>query len=315
MRCTRVAVFLLLAGSLVLAGCGTMGGGDQLKNAVYDTHRRVASLDKALEGSVTKLNENVTGLVARLDASDQEVKVLQQRTEENTVKLGAVEKKLDSLTNNLYRYFRLSQAPASGKTGAPPEVTLEREDVGVIPPSGARAPASQPGQETLPPPAGSARTEREAPLPPPAANVAAPANAATVAPPAAAETGGSAEADYQKARRSFVNEDYSTALDQFGGYLQQHPTAENGGDAQFYRARCLQNMEKYEDAVGEFGKLRTNYPTSQRLPYAMFYEALCHSRLGQTARATELMQEIVKNYPATPAAEQASKKLKELRGN
>ena len=53
----------LIAPLLVLvldaAGCGTMGGGNQVENAIYATHHIVTNLDKNLEPSIGKLNENV----------------------------------------------------------------------------------------------------------------------------------------------------------------------------------------------------------------------------------------------------------------
>ena len=294
MHSKPLIILLAVVVSALAAGCGSLGGGSQLQNAVYDTHRRVASLDKSLEGSVTKLSENAADLVARVDATDQQLKSLQSTVEENTMKLNGLEKKLDSIKNALFRSLNLSQSPASTSSSAtgPSEIVPDTtKDVRVTPPA-AEAPSSL--DAPVEPKAGSRK-----------------AAAAETAPPSA---GSNPEGDYQQAQKAYASENYNASLEQFTAYLQRYPNSENAPNAQFWKAKSLQNTEQYEDAVREFEKLRTNYATSVRVPYAMLYEAICYSKQGQSDRATQLMQEVVKNYPMTPAADQAKSELKMVQG-
>jgi len=295
--CVRLGIVPLLLAGVALAGCGTTGG-SQVQNTIYDTHRRVANLDKNLEPSVSKLNENVAGLLARVDESDQQVKALQSSVEENTVKLNGVEKKLDALTNTLYRYFRLSQSPLLPGTGAAPGGPGMQEEVRVLPP-----PGSAPQPSVAPTAPGSELVSPAAPAVPP-----------PVAPPPPASPG-QEDADYQQASRSFASENYPAALEQFGAFLQRYPNSQSSPNAQFWRARTLERLERYEEAIADYSKLRTTYPTSVRVPYAMLYEALCHKKLGQTDRASELLKEVLRNYPTTPAADQAKTELQKVKGN
>jgi tol-pal system protein YbgF len=300
--CVRLGIVPLLLAGVALAGCGTMGGGSQVQNTIYDTHRRVANLDKNLEPSVSKLNENVAGLLARVDESDQQVKALQSSVEENTVKLNGVEKKLDALTNTLYRYFKLSQSPLVPGTGAAPGAPGMQEEVRVLPP-----PGSAPQPSVAPTAPGSE-------LPSPGAPVAPPPSPAPVAPPPPAGPG-QEDADYQQALRSFQSENYAGALEQFSAFIQRYLNSQSCPNAQFWRARSLEKLERYEEAIADFSKLRTAYPTSVRVPYAMLYEGLCHKKLGQTDRASELLKEVLRNYPTTPAADQAKMELQKVKGN
>lgn len=313
-----LSVSLLLVGVMLTAGCGTMGGGSQLQNAVYDTHRRVSNLDKNLEGSISKLNENAVELGARMDANDQQLKSLQGVVEENTVKLSGIEKKLDALRDSLYRYFRLSQAPASSGapgTSRPSEVNVDDQGIQVVPPAGAKIRETEPPPEeapvtSLPPPTPAAPT--------PAAPAATPTNEPTAKAPTTAPatpSSMSADAEYQQARRSYASGDYATALDQFSAYLERNPNADNAPNAQFYKAVSLHDLAKYEQAIAEFEKLRTNHPDSVRVPSAMMSEGVCHKKLGQTERAKEMFQEVIQNYPMTPAADQAKSELRRLQGN
>ncbi len=282
---------------LASAGCGTMGG-NQVENAVFATHRTVTNLDKSLEPSVNKLNENVAGLLARMDESDQQVKALQSTVEENTVKLNSIEKKVDALTKAVYRMLGRSGG-ASVPVG--PNAPGVGGEVVVTPP-----PQSGAGG-VLPPP--SPAPEGGAVPPQPIAPPVVPPTPGIPPAPATAAGSGDAEADYQAAQRSYASENYAAALDQFNAFLQRYPTSQNSPNAQFWKAKSLQNLDKNEDAIAEFTKLRTSYPTSVRVPYAMLYEALCHKKLGQTDRAVALMKEVVQNYPMTPAADQARTEL------
>jgi tol-pal system protein YbgF len=267
-----------------------------MQNAVYDTHRRVANLDKNLEGSVNKLNENTAELVARLDTTDQQIRALQSTVEENSAKLDGLEKKVESLANRLYRSFGLSQAPGAPALPGPSGVDRDKQEP----------------TRVLPEP-GRPRTEEPLAVAPLAPVTAAPAAPSTPpAAPAVPPAGSSPEADYQQGQKSYASENYAAALDQFGLFLQRYPNSENCPNAQFWKGKSLQNLDRFEEAISEFEKLRSTYPTSVRVPYAMLYEALCQVRLGQTVRAADLLQQVVKDFPMTPAADQAKSELKKL---
>lgn len=305
MRSRLALVALVVTVSLAL-GCGTMGGGSQLQNTVYDTHRRVANLDKNLESSITRLNETSAELVARVEASDQQVRTLQSTLEENQMRLTQLQQKLDTLTNRLYseRGLTLPSSP-----GAPTDVTVNPgEEPTVIPPPASSTPKATkptPGAETALPPPQTTATPELSPLASAAAPPATPATPST----------GSAEKDYQQAQKSFGNQDYAKALEQYSAFLQRYPESENAANATFWRAKSLQAMEKYEEAIQGFETLRSKYPANQKVPFAMHQQAVCHARLGQTDRAIKLMQQVIKDYPMTPAADQAKTDLKKLQGN
>ncbi len=133
-------------------------------------------------------------------------------------------------------------------------------------------------------------------------------HAETQTPVAAAD----AEAAYREAQKSYVHQDYKAALEQFSKYLEQHPGAEQAGDAQFWKAKCQLSLDRYAEAATEFEKILLDYPTSAKAPFAMHEEGLCRVRQGQTQRAIELFRQTVRDYPSTPAADQAKQDLKRL---
>ena len=278
-------VALSVGMAIVLAACGTVsGGGAQLENTVYDSHRRIVKLDQQLEGSVTKLNETTAELIARVNQSDQQVRTLQSIIEENQVKIDRLQKTLDNLAVTIHRSLNLS-LPDTGRVpvGGPSEV--EVEGVRVSPPPG---------------PAG---------LPPSAAAVPGVTAPGTPTPSVPA---GDPETDYQIAQKSYANEDYALALEQFGAYLQRYPNTDLCANAQFWKGYSYFKIEKYEEAIAEFERLRTNYPDSTKVPFGMHIQAMAHKALGQTARAVALLKEVVENYPMTPAADSSKTELENL---
>ncbi len=127
--------------------------------------------------------------------------------------------------------------------------------------------------------------------------------------PTAMDAAGTA---YREAQKSYAQRDYKTALEQFCRYLEQHPGVENADNAQFWKAKCLWSLDRPDEAVTAFEKVRLNYPTSAKVPFAMHQEGLCRAGQGQTQRATELLQRTMRDYPSTPAADQAKQDLERL---
>jgi len=289
-----------------VAGTGCATGGSQFQNTVYDTHRRVANLDKNLEASISKLTETTAELSTRAGDTDQQNREIKMMIEDVQNKLAALDKQVTSLGNKLLR--------AGGYSTGAPAGTSEVGSAGevkVTPPASAPATATPPASTPPPPPA--ARTE-SAPAEPAAMESVATEPAAAQPAAAPAATSGDPEADYKVAQDLFTGHDYPKAQQAFDAYLQRHPNTKDSPNAQFWKAKSLQSMQKYEEAIGEYEKVRTNYTTSNKVPYAMHQQAVCHARLGQNERAVKLLQEVVKNYPTTPPAEQAKSDLQKLQG-
>ena len=133
--------------------------------------------------------------------------------------------------------------------------------------------------------------------------------------PAAAPLGGMAgdpEADYEQAQRSYANEDYELALQQFDAYLQRYPGTDLCANAQFWKGYSYFKLAKYQEAIAEFDKLRANYPASTKVPFGMHIQAMALKELGQRGRAVALLKEVVENYPMTPAADSSRTELETL---
>ena len=311
-------VVLGVLGALLLApGCETTGG-NQMQTTIYDTHRRMVKLDKELESSVSRLNESTATLIARVDESDQQTRMLRGMLEENQAKLDALSRELESMKTTLYRHWNLT---TTGAPAGPPRSVSTGPVTVESPPTLAPPPPTLPTQtpprnellDSAPIP-----TEQltQAPPPPPAVEpvpVADPQEYVSE-PAVPAADGSDPRVLYQQAQRSYANDDFASALRQFDDYLAQYPSNDLSANAQFWKAKCLFNLNRYAESVQAFEGLRSNFPTSTKVPFAMHNQAVAHSRLGQTAQAERLMEGVIEQYPVSPAADQARADLRKLRG-
>jgi tol-pal system protein YbgF len=286
----------------ILTGCAT-GNTD---NMLYDIQRRVAELDKKVDNSTGKMNAEWQ---ARLDSNEQQLKALETASSDNAAKLANMDAKLDKVSNSLNRSLGLSsgRVPVTEPMAIPPRPQADTE-----PPAMSSATSTPSVAPLSPPPAVSAApaaTQEPGPL----ATIAPVAPPATPAMPAATTASTeSAEALYQVAQKTYVGQNYAKALDEFSRYLEKYPNTDSSANAQFWKAKCLLSLEKYGDAVPEFEKVKASFPTHQKAPLAMHQEAVCYARLGQTQKAVDLLNQVIRDYPSTPAADQARQDLKRL---
>ena len=304
MRNVRQRVALSGALVLVLAGCATTGG--QTEQTIFDTHRRVVKLDNELSGTVTKLNETTAELSARVAATDEATRRIQALLEENQTRLEALERQVTRIMNSMFE----DQGLTTG--GAPDRVEI-------IPPQsrGDDAPAGSPARTPVPTEMAQADTDTGTGGP---ENMG-PADNAMVEPPADAPAVGAAAASaedsetaYKRAQRSYANEEYGVALNQFDQFLQRYPGSELAANARFWKAKCLLNEGRYRDAIGEFTQVRNSYPNHSKVPFAIHNQAVAHSRLGETQEAVTLLETVIAQFPANPAADQAKEDLQQLQG-
>ncbi|MFA7691946.1 MAG: tetratricopeptide repeat protein [Candidatus Hydrogenedentales bacterium] len=328
-------LFTGLAVVLFVSGCETPGG-SSTQTIIHDTHARMVKLDKELGSSITQLNESSATLNARIDANDEQTRSLRGMLEENQRKLDMLSRELTDMKTTLYRHWNLSTAGAAPRSVSTGMVTIETPGGGEVsptsnlqppPPVAAQTPVKT---EMTAAPSGTVVLEDSAPLPTekvsaevtpssdPLSDYTAEPAVVAEAPAVASPPTPAADPKllYQQAQRSYANDDYTGALNQFDSYLTQYQGSdpELSANAQFWRAKCLFNLNRYDESVKSFESLRTGYPSSSKVPFAMHNQAVAYSRLGKTSEAERLMEAVIDQYPVSPAADQARTDLRKLRG-
>ena len=275
---------------LLTSGCASAGGSsDQLRSTVYATHRMVQDLNQNLSGTVTQLTSTTAELVARLGASNQEMRELMSIAQENQYKLEQLQYSLDTLTATLYRHLNLSPPepalPAPSRPiGRAPERT--RGDIVVEPPLGWPQPDTS-GTDLRP-------------------------GFRPGSPPSVTQTIDE-DAHFREAQQLYASDDYMAALGRFEEHLSLFPDSEHRAKATYWRAHCHFKMGEFGEAISGFNELRDQFPNSDKVPTAMYNQAVAYSRLGQNARAIELFQRLVREYPDAVATEGARGALRQLR--
>ena len=125
----RLAAAGLLA-VLLGAGCASTGtSGSQIQATIVDTHKRVVQMDKSLDDSITRLNQTTAELNARVDRSDQQMRQVESLSEENQVRLDAIERRLAQFQDAAYREWGLTApggaSPARVPATSTPTVVIE----------------------------------------------------------------------------------------------------------------------------------------------------------------------------------------------
>ena len=259
-------------------GCATAGSTGSSSSLLQDTHTRVVRLDKNLGGTISKLNETTAELVSRVNESDQQTRRLKTMVEENQVKLDALTRSLNELTQAIYRQYGLTK-PDSGMTGA------------VIEPPPTRPYSTQPS--TTPEPYVASTTPTAAPV----------------------ATDAEVRTYYEQALKTYRQEQYDQALIEFQSFMDRFPDSQWMPNARFFKGRCLLKQEQYLEAIEEFKIVQNKYPTNSKVPVALQNHAVALSRLGQTQEAIVLLEKLINNYPFSPSAVQAKHDLQKLKGN
>ena len=291
------SVTTVLAGALLLgSGCTTTD--TQVSNSVYATHRIVRDLKDNIGTSVERLNETSADLIARVEASDQQMDRLQSMAEENQRKISLVDRKLTLLSEALYRYLNLTPPDTSGYS-APSGAGVFAPKTEIVRPDQ----SSVEGTPTTPAPGGEPGVISEDTM-------------EQIGLEAETTDSVQAEADYRAAQQAFVIEKWEEALALFSAYLQKYPDGYQVGNASFWRAESLLRLKRHEEAIREFELFHETYyaPDNTKIPRGLLDRAECHLALGQKQKAIELLTELVNKFPLTASAKAGESRLRRLRG-
>lgn len=136
-----------------------------------------------------------------------------------------------------------------------------------------------------------------------------PATAPAAAPPAASAAPGPAQL-FQLGGNMLDRGSYPAARAAFESLLQQYPTDENAGEAEYGIARSfdLDNQPAAADSV--YALVVANYPKTVHAPSALYKRAMAQKQAGQAAKAQALFQQLVDKYPRSPEAATVADLLK-----
>lgn len=114
---------------------------------------------------------------------------------------------------------------------------------------------------------------------------------------------------YMKAFGLFSSNKYGEAIEAFSAFIQNHPSHEYTGNAQYWIGECYYTQRNYPQALEAFNKVISNYPKGNKVPDAMLKVGYTLISMNEPAKARAALQAVVDKYPKSPAAMKAKEKL------
>jgi len=126
---------------------------------------------------------------------------------------------------------------------------------------------------------------------------------------------GSSEARgaYQGALNILRKGKYEEATKKFRTFLSKYPNSEYADNAQYWLADANYIQKNYDVALKEFEKLLANFPKSKRSRDALLKTGLIQHELGNSTKAQLILNNVKANYPNTPEAQIAEKRLQQIK--
>ncbi|HME72111.1 MAG TPA: outer membrane protein assembly factor BamD [Myxococcota bacterium] len=266
-------------GAALLGGCVSVSEYRKLE-------RDVRTLQAKQSG--TGGREQVADLGARMDSLQADLQRLEGRLE-------VVEHNTQDALNEARKARREANDPS-----APPQAS---------PPAGAPEPPPL-GATTRP---GSPQVAAAVPVSP-----APPQSGPAPADDGASKKGASAEEvqAYRAAFAAWQRNDTNACIDQFGQFLQAHPTSIYADDSAYWMADCYFKKGDYKTAVLRFDDVVARYPKGNKAADALYRHGESLARLGPgySKAALRAFQRVMEEYPDSPRAAEAKKQIELLGG-
>lgn len=290
------------AAALLGSGCATSGN-DQLVNTVYSMNRKITNIDQNLTPTVTKLNETVVNMGARVDAVEQSSQTQATTLETMQRQLQEMKATLDDIHRRGYAKEGLTPPRSSSSipsvSGSGMEITPTAPPGGPVPPGALEDSTSMSmGDDTV----GDLNLG--------GANIATSAPSSPSPPaPASRTVAGDERQLFEAAEQSFQQQKFDEAAKLFGEYIEKFPNSTNSADARYWRATAMYRMDQFDAAAREYEKVRKSHPDSTRVPAAMYQEAASLLKLGKQDEAMKLLNQLIDNYPTSLPAKKAKTQL------
>jgi tol-pal system protein YbgF len=143
--------------------------------------------------------------------------------------------------------------------------------------------------------------------PPPTSN---PDNGAPA--PAASRAPISADTLYQNGLRDLTSGKYDLARQEFSDYIQNFPSNDLAGNAEFYLGEIAYAQNDYKTAITSYDTVLANYPKSFKLAASLLKKASAEIELGMKASGIRDLREVERRFPGSDESRRAQAKLRDV---
>ncbi len=240
---------------------------------------------------------NVLELIGRVDQLQNEVQQLTGKVEEQGNQINELKKQLGTLSSDVDE--RLRTVENKGGVSAPP-------------------PAAE--TATTPPPAETQVAEPPAPPPvpsepatPAAEPVAKPVQATIPAPKQEVQASGGEKQAYQQAYSSLRNGKTDQSIEQFKAYISQYPDGGYADIAHYWLGEAYRVKPDANAARQAYNTVLEKYPNSTKVAESLLKLGYIEVDEKNNEKARDYLTRVTNEFPNTPAAHAAEKKLKQLK--
>jgi len=135
-----------------------------------------------------------------------------------------------------------------------------------------------------------------------------PLSANELAPPGPAENDA-----YKEAYDSFRNGDYTNAIAQFEGVLENYPQSSLAPGAAYWIGNARYALRDYQLAIDAQKRLISKYPDSNKVPDALLNIATSQFEMGDRKAGRKTLENLLASYPHSEAAGKAKQRLANIR--
>jgi tol-pal system protein YbgF len=141
-------------------------------------------------------------------------------------------------------------------------------------------------------------------------------NAGGAAPPPSPATPNmapiSADTLYQNGLRDLTSGKYDLAREEFSDYIQNFPSNDLAGNAEFYLGEIAYAQNDYKTAITSYDTVLANYPKSFKLAASLLKKASAEIELGMKASGIRDLREVERRFPGSDEARRAQAKLRDV---
>ena len=244
-------------------------------------------------------------LMGRLEQLQAEVQQLTGKVDEQAFRIDELKKHQTKMYSDFDERLQGIENKANGTEQPTAESTSETAGTGDEAPkegeSLAPAPEAVPANEAIP-----VNKPESAPAEKPLDNQ------APKPKPDTGQVSGPEKQEYQQAYNELRNGHTNQSIDQFKAYLVKYPTGVYANNAQYWLGEAYRVNQDNEAARKAFNDVIGKYPDAAKVPDALLKLGYIEIDQKNMAKAREYLTRVITDYPKSPAALLASKKLLKL---
>ena len=117
---------------------------------------------------------------------------------------------------------------------------------------------------------------------------------------------------YDRAYRHFQNSSFEEARMLFNKFLKTYPQSDLADNALYWIGSSYYKEKKYAEAISAFEDVIKNYPAGNKVPDTYYFQALSFCEINDPLTAQILLETLIQGFPTSQAASLGGEKLKEL---